>query len=298
MQTFFANNRLWILLAAAAVLLTVFAVMLLRMQGVKKLTDLSYGSHAAQAVDVYLPKAKKEQRSALVLYIHGGAWSGGDKGSYTVACIDSAKEGYAAATVNYRMIGDGATWEEMLEDITLAMALVKNTAAEHGIQLEKVALTGASAGAHLSMLYAHRNADESPLPVAFCASQCGPTDFTDVSMASECEDPAAIFAILSGLVGRELSETNYNEHMAVLADASPITHIKADAPPTLLAHGELDPLVPFSQATVMFDALQAAGVPSDLVEYPNSGHGLDSDPDAADEYTRLFELYRTEYFGY
>jgi acetyl esterase/lipase len=143
-----------VLIAAAATAAAAFAIF---NPGVKKITDMSYGSSDAQKFDLYLPKSNKSKCTAVVIYIHGGAWSSGDKGGYDSACRSDAKNGYAAATLNYRMLGEGATWADMLDDINDAMSLVKSTAAQNGINLNKAALTGASAGAHLAMLYSYKN---------------------------------------------------------------------------------------------------------------------------------------------
>ena len=64
--------------AAAAAALAVFN------RGIKKLEDVSYGESNAQKVDIYLPRSNKSKCTAVVIYIHGGAWSGGDKSGYDV----------------------------------------------------------------------------------------------------------------------------------------------------------------------------------------------------------------------
>jgi dipeptidyl aminopeptidase/acylaminoacyl peptidase len=70
-------------------------------------------------------------------------------------------------------------------------------------------------------------------------------------------------------------------------DTSPVTHISPDDPYTIICHGTLDNLVPYSEATALASALDAAGVPHDLITFVNGGHGLDTDTEAR---ARMFEL--------
>ncbi len=260
--------------------------------------NLSYGSSEAQKIDLYLPKTKATGCTAIVVYIHGGAWSGGDKGDYGSACERQAKDGYAAVSVNYRMLGEGATWADMMDDITSALKLVKTTAAEKGITLNKAGFTGGSAGGHLAMLYAFKNQAVSPIEVAFCASQCGPSNFNDLRFYEECFDPAWAYSIVSGLIGQPFNKSTFGDVTAELRAASPVAYITKDSPPTIVAQGEKDPIVRYSQGVDVFDAFINAGSPCDLILFPNSDHGLSSDPDCTDRYNKLFKEYELKYFGY
>ena len=285
----------FILLTAAAATAAAFAIF---NPGIKTITDVSYGKADAQKVDIYLPRAHKSKCTAVVIYIHGGAWSGGDKSGYDTACKSEAKNGYAAATINYRMIGEGATWEDMLEDITAAIETVKTTAAQNGITLSKAALTGGSAGAHLAMLYSYKNQDISPIKIAFCGEQCGPSNLLDMDVAENSGDPDWTYSILSGLIGQELNKMTFGAATDVLRAASPVTYITKDSPPTIIAHGQKDDVVLYSQGLDVHNAFTAVGVACELITFPNSGHGLDSDPESSERYKLLFAEYETKYFGY
>lgn len=278
--------------AAAAAALAVFN------RGIKKLEDVSYGESNAQKVDIYLPRSNKSKCTAVVIYIHGGAWSGGDKSGYDVDCLREVKNGYAAATINYRMLDEGATWVDMLEDITSAMETVKSTAADNGISLSKAALTGASAGAHLAMLYSYKNQDIAPIKIAFCGNLCGPSNLLDINVAEKSGDPVWVYAVLSGLIGEKLDITTFNDLSETLKAASPVTYITKDSPPTIVAHGQKDDVVLYSQGLDVYNAFTALGVACELISFPNSGHGLDNDPDASRRYKQLFSAYETKYFGY
>jgi len=260
--------------------------------------DVSYGSSAAQQFDLYLPKASYSKCTAIVVYIHGGGWAGGDKDVYRNACSKTAKRNYAAMTMNYRMLGEGANLDDMLADITAALEAAIAKAAEKGIVLQKAAFTGASAGGHLAMMYAFKNQHTSPLEVAFCASQCGPSNFTDARFFTESIDTNGFYAVISGLIGQTLNAATFNDLLPELRAASPVTYINADSPPTILAQGQKDFLVRYSQATDVYDAFYTAGAPCDLILFPNSDHGLSDDPDCSERYYALFKEYELKYFGY
>jgi arylformamidase len=111
---------------------------------------LSYGSDRLQAVDYW---AGPSRNAPLVVFVHGGGWSRGDKrmmdGSDKLAHWRA--NGYAVASVNYRLVPD-ATVEEQAGDVAAAVALLKTRADALGFDPERIALVGHSAGAHLVAL--------------------------------------------------------------------------------------------------------------------------------------------------
>jgi len=282
-------------LAIATTITSFFGMLFMQ---VTEMKDLSYGSSAAQKMDLYLPKSCYSKCSAIVVYIHGGGWTGGDKETYDNSCKNTAKRDYAAVTINYRMLGEGADLDDMLADITSALNLAIAKAAEQGITLQKAAFTGASAGGHLAMMYAFKNQNTFPLPVAFCASQCGPSNFTDLRFFEESTNTNDFYTVVSGLIGKTLNKTTFNDLQPELKTASPVTYINKNTPPTIVAQGQKDYLVRYSQATDVYDAFYKAGAKCDLILYPNSDHGLSSDPDCSDRYDKLFKDYELQYFGY
>ena len=111
---------------------------------------LSYGTDRLQAVDYW---AGATRSAPLVVFVHGGGWSRGDKrmmdGSDKLAHWRA--QGYAVASVNYRLVPE-ATVEQAAEDVAAAVALLKARSGELGFNPGKIALVGHSAGAHLVAL--------------------------------------------------------------------------------------------------------------------------------------------------
>ena len=97
--------------------------------------------------------------------------------------------------------------------------------------------------------------------------------------------------IVASILGQNVT----NEAIAQLtAQYSPVTYA-ATAVPTIIAHGQQDTIVPYSNAVTLDTLLTANGVTHQFISYPNSGHALESDPDCAKQYTQALSAYAAEY---
>jgi dipeptidyl aminopeptidase/acylaminoacyl peptidase len=172
---------------------------------------------------------------------------------------------------------------------------VKVFAKERGLELNKMLLAGGSAGAHLSLLYAYQKADISPIePVAVC-SFSGPTDLTDEAFWVNNPIVDGIINMVSPLVGVEFTEETYQAVTPFLKQASPILYASKNSPPTVILHGVLDDVVPHSNAVRLYERLTQLGVTCDFLSYPNSGHGLESDPNLSAQADELMVEYAETY---
>lgn len=257
-------------------------------------TNLKYGNSPSQVLDLQFPDNPNKITKPLnaILFIHGGGWQEGDKNVYSDAIIDLSKKfNFLAASMNYRMIGDGAKCDDMLEDIKHALVCIKNKANEYGVSINKVILMGASAGAHLSLLYTYKNHGNSPIPIAFCVSQSAPTDFTDSNLYTNNNFSANyMLNCVSHLTGHEITHENYLEKENILLSISPINYITPNIPPTLYSHGIMDDLVPISNAYRLQEYLISKDVEFNFFVYPNSGHELDNDPSINEDFfNKMFD---------
>ena len=120
--------------------------------GVRVLRDLKYGPDGRHALDVFIP-GKPEGKAPVLMFVHGGGWSRGDKrmvdGSDKLA--HWREQGYAVASVNYRLVPD-ASVEEEAADVAQAVAFLKSRAGPLGFDADRIVLVGHSAGAHLVAL--------------------------------------------------------------------------------------------------------------------------------------------------
>jgi len=114
--------------------------------------DLSYGSDPAQKLDVYLPRDGKQ--APILVMVHGGAWTLGDKGNTGVVANKVQHwlpRGYIVVSLNYRLSRPPSPLEQA-EDVGRALAFVQARAADWGGDASRVVLMGHSSGAHLVAL--------------------------------------------------------------------------------------------------------------------------------------------------
>ena len=253
-------------------------------------TDVDYGSNKAQKMDLCYPPSRPTNTSAFLL-IHGGGWSSGSKADFAGLCATIARLGYVAASMDYRMFDQGATYADMLADVDLALATYRDTARTDGWPITEVALMGASAGAHLSLMYAYTRTPI--LPIGFVVGMSSPTDFLDpVFLENATADQ---FAQLSRLIGVKVTRDTVDQRTAALQAASPAFRVNGSSPPTILAHGAKDSVVPYSNALLLTSQLAGLAVPHELLTYPNSDHSLADDPDINNRFLSLVLDYASRY---
>ncbi len=263
--------------------------------------DIKYGNRERNTLDLYIPPVlDKEKEQGVVLYLHGGSWTSGDKSSMAGDCLAFAEKGYITATMNYSFIGKSGDevidFTTMMTEIATALSTIKGYAAAQGINVGKVALSGYSAGAHLAMLYGYSMMEQSPLPVVLVQSKAGPADFSTFSLTS---DDAKEFLGKIGFGGASPEEISKSEQFIALVRAvSPVSYIHQGAPTTLLSYGKADTLVVWENVNSLVNAFAAADVDYKLIEYPNSGHGLDKDPDSMQRTNEAMAEYLASCFGY
>jgi len=226
--------------------------------GVDLKMDIYYPEHAAGAVPA-------------VLYVHGGAWIGGDKreGAGTAEIPELRSRGYLVAAVNYRLAPD-YKFPAQIEDVKCAVRYLRANAAAYGIDPARIGAWGGSAGGHLVSLLGTTDAsakfdgdggwtDESSR-VQAVVDMFGPTDLKALSEG----DPRFLYMLFGTI----------NRNAGIVKKANPITWISRDDPPFLILHGEYDEMVPVSQSEILYDALLAKGIPATLVIVENAGHGF------------------------
>ncbi|MBO5064948.1 MAG: prolyl oligopeptidase family serine peptidase [Clostridia bacterium] len=247
--------------------------------------NTKYGSHERHTFDLYIPKDKKVV--GIVLMLHGGAWIGGSKEGYRPRLEEFASKGYAAAAVNYRYICDTVDLDDIMDDIEQAVALMKKIADSHGVEISGFLSTGGSAGGHLALHYAYSRAETSAIPPAAVVSDCGPTDLSDeyyyynedLQKNNGIGDPEYVAQVLGWAGGYKHSYATRAEAKEALRFVSPIYYVNENTVPTVINHGMLDDIVPYRNAVELDAKLTEYGIEHVLNSYPNSGHGLDADPE-------------------
>lgn len=258
--------------------------------------DLAYSEAERNIMDIYVPDSAYENgHNGVILYIHGGSWTGGNKEDMAQRCKRFAQKGYITATMNYTLYADGlfgkVTALTMCDEIGKAIEKIKAFSDEKELNITKLAVSGYSAGAHLSMLYGFSRADESAIELVFTANQVGPSDFH-----SEVWGSTGLASMLSGIeITAEMTDTQKEE---VISLVSPTAYVTKDTVPSVLAYGGTDMIVPSGNAKRIKAAFEAAGAVHSYILYPLSNHGLGLDPLCEMEYINTVEQYCVKYFGY
>ena len=143
-----------------------------------------FGSKSNNNFDLYVPKnLAKDQKHAVVLFIHGGAWISGFKTDVNSYVHAFANKGYITATIKYTLLKKSMDDRSLsvfrnLDEIDACIASIKSALEDLEFDTTKTNLVigGASSGAHLAMLYAYSRGDKSPLKISFVVDAVGPVD--------------------------------------------------------------------------------------------------------------------------
>ena len=255
-----------------------------------KYQDIKYGGNERNTLNLYIPKNYKG--NGLILYIHGGAWITGDKEVYDKECIKYAKIGYATATINYRYTSEDVTCMDILDDIDKAVSVIKETSANLGFDLQKMLLTGHSAGAHLSLLYAYKYQYSAKIKPVAVASFAGPTDLLDETYYQNIPD---IYKLFSNMIGVNFTKDTIDLVKDKLLEISPISYVNSDTIPTIIAQGELDEIVNVNNGLELEKLLKDNNITYYAYFYPNSTHALENDKEINNEVKDKFNEFINTY---
>ena len=247
-------------------------------EGSKVLRDLEYArvGKVSLKLDLYVPPHEKGVRLPLVVWIHGGAWRGGDKAGNPGVML--LPHGYASASINYRLSGIAA-FPAQIHDCKAAIRWLRANAQKYDLAAERIGVWGGSAGGHLSALLGTsggakeiegkvgEHLDKSSRVQAVC-DFFGPTDLQALAKHFAGGKDRSTDSILSGLFGGPMQR-----HLDKVKMANPISFISKDDPPFLIVHGDQDRLVPVSQSEILHKALKEASVESKLHVVKGGGHG-------------------------
>ena len=234
-------------------------------------SNITYGTASGMDLnlDVYRP-ARAPGPLPTVLFFHGGGYRLSSKKENSVLNIlPYVQMGWNAINVEYRP-SNVALAPAAIEDARCAVRWAMQNAKEYNIDVNKIVVTGQSAGSHLALMAGlapgsagfDRNCpDAAPLKVAAVVNWYGITDFTPL-----VDDPSRAYAVT--WIG---NQPNYKQ---VAMQVSPMTYAtRAGLPPVITIHGDADPTVPYDQAVRVTDALRKAGGQVEFVTIPGGRHG-------------------------
>ncbi|WP_066368656.1 alpha/beta hydrolase [Neobacillus fumarioli] len=188
-------------------------------------TSLKYGNDPKQTLDLYRPDEISGKKFPVIIYVHGGGWTGGDKSNVAEKTAYFTHKGYVFISLNYRLYPK-ASYTDMADDVAKAVKWIYDHAGQYHLDRGKLNLMGHSAGGHLVMLigtnpkYLH-NAGLSLQSIHSIVCLEGPVDLNDfISRLSQYKKV-------------------FGSDPKVWAEASPVTYASnKNLPPMfMVAHG-------------------------------------------------------------
>lgn len=276
-------------------LFTIFVLSLLYIncfsqQYSKSWKDLNYAGDSMiyHMLDIYLPEVEKPTYPA-VISIYGSAWfsnnlKGTDLATLGKSLLDA---GFAVITPNHRSSVD-AKFPAQINDIKAVIRFIRANAEKYQIDTSFIGITGSSSGGHLAALtgtsgsvkqYTVGSATEDiegnigqylkySSSVDAVVDWFGPTDFLVMDSCGSSLVHNDANSPESSLIGGPIQD---NKDKCALANS--ITYVDTNDSPFLILHGDADPLVPYCESELLFDALQKANVSSQFVLVPDGQHG-------------------------
>ena len=253
--------------------------------------DVIYGRKhgVALTMDVFTPKEKAN--GAGVIFCVSGGWVSSHDSVNAVYYAELLKRGYVVFAVVHGS-QPKFTIPEVLEDMHRAVRYIRHNAAKYNVDPERLGISGASAGGHLSLMQGNAPKAGDPKakdpvdrqPSKVCAIACffPPTDFLNYGKEGVIalgRGPLTGFRPPFDFRERDAKTNSWEiitdeaKRTAIGKEISPVYHVCATSAPALIIHGDKDKLVPIQQAELVVAAYKKVGVPCELVTKVGGDHG-------------------------
>ncbi len=252
-----------------------------RLRAIRRIRNIDYwgDGNYRHKLDVLTRRGGVSDGAPVLVYIHGGAWVIGDKRQQGIPMMhELVQRGWLCVSINYRL-SPRATWPAHIVDCKRAVAWVRQHIAEYGGDPRFIAVSGGSAGGHLSALLAltpgatewQPGFEDLDTSVDACLPFYGVYDMTGHPGRSGASGNGT-----RDLLERLVMKTTLAESPRTFEQASPDHRVTAEAPPMLVFHGVNDTLVPLGVARYFVAQLQAhSQSPVAAVELPRAQHAFD-----------------------
>jgi len=253
--------------------------------------DVIYGRKDGLALTLDVIAPKEKPNGLGIIFIVSGGWRSNPGFIRPGMYIPFLQHGYTVFAVVHGT-QPKFTVPEIIQDVQRAVRFIRYHAKDYHIDPDRLGICGASAGGHLSLMIGTAGTQgkprtNDPVERVSCRVQAvgcffPPTDFLNWGKEGDVLDSkhmdrrfkaAVDFQIFDRDEGLFHRVTDEKKVQDLLREISPITHISRDDPPTLIIHGDKDPLVPLQQSERMVAKLKEAGVPAELIVKKDCGHG-------------------------
>jgi len=266
--------------ANASLLLLVGVVLLLPRSSssqapVRVEKDIEYlAPGRTEKCDLYLPAEQAGKRFPAVVIIHGGGFTGGDKGAAREQNIGNtlALNGYVGMSINYLLAAPGKpSWPQNLHDCKTAVRWLRKNADRLHVDPAHIGVIGGSAGGHLAAMVGLTGPDAKLDPKEPYGDQsCRVQAVVDLYGPAELNRFQTMFP------------PSVSANPEELRRASPLSQGSKDDPPVLIMHGTADKTVPLEQSQLLDAALEKAGVKHELVIVEGAPHTFHLQPKQRD----------------
>lgn len=264
-------------------------------------SDLAYDVGEANKFDLYVPSDNTKESYGLVVYLHAGGFTSGDKSGDADMLKWLCAKGYVTAGINYTLRSDtnDASVLSQSNEIKQAIPKVIDEANKLGYSIDKMAIAGGSAGHTLAMIYAYRDAVDSPVPVALTFGAVGPASFYQedwgiYGLDKNDEACAEMFSVMSG-VKITIEEIRDKSYIEKIKPISASMWVNENSAPSVVAYGTHDKVQPYLASLRLKEALENNGVDYKYFELPHSGHGLQNDSKISCKWMDTVEEYLAKY---
>jgi acetyl esterase/lipase len=226
-------------------------------------------------LDLYYPQDAPAAPPVL-LFFHGGGWDGGSKESATLGLVPYLEMGFAVLNVEYRLTGQ-ALAPAAVDDCRCALAWAHRYAEAYYFDANRIVLAGDSAGGQLALITGMLSEDGDPHETCKTLEDPDPVPIGPARVAAiiNWEGPTDVAELVDGAHAAKWAKKWLGERpdrAEIARSVSPLDHVRPGLPPILTVHGELDTVVPYSQAVRFHAALAEADVPNRLISVQDGTH--------------------------
>lgn len=266
--------------------------------------DISYGDKESNKFDLYVPTDKSKDNYGLIVYLHAGGFTSGDKKDDEKILQYYCSKEYVTAGINYTLFNennlDSNIYTQSIE-IKEAMPYVVNKAKELGYNVNRMTVSGGSAGGCLALIYGYRDKDTAPVPVKMVFEAVGPSSFypDDWKSYGFDKDKNAAAVLFSVMRGKQITPDMFGteEYEKIVKDISALLWVDANTVPTVMAYGKYDKFQPYEGSVRLDEALTKNNIDHKYFVFEHSGHGLQNDTRVYIQYMEAVEEYLSKYMA-
>ncbi len=216
--------------------------------------DLTYGEGIFNKFDLYVPADNSRDTYGLIVYLHAGGFTSGDKSDDSEILKWIYSKGYVAAGINYTLRSEkypNANVYSQSIEIKESIPHVISAAKNLGYHIDEMAISGGSTGGCLALLYAYRDAQTSPVPIKMVFEAVGPSSFYPedwkyYGLDKNYESAKTLFSTMAGKkIESEFGTPEYDEE---IKDISALLWIDENTIPTLMIYGKHDKIQPYESS--------------------------------------------------